>query len=91
MKTKILILIPDTCTDYKLVLNQVKFRIVNYFGTKFAEAEEIVPVVSLECEVTQKDMQELHTGLHKDVELIAILNCDSKQVEGDIITLTKED
>lgn len=91
MKTKILILIPDTCTDYKLVLNQVKFRIVNYFGTKFAEAEELVPVVSLGCIVTQDDMKELQTGLHKDVNLIAVLNCDSKQIEGDIVTLTKED
>lgn len=91
MKTKILILIPETCTNYKLVLDQVKFRIVNYFGTKFAEAEELVPVVSLGCEVTQADMQELRTNLAKDVDLVAVMNCDSKQIEGDIITLTKED
>jgi hypothetical protein len=91
MKTKILILIPEICTDYKLVLDQVKFRIVHYFGTKFAKAEEIVPVVSLDCAVTQEDMQKLHTDLHKDVNLAAILNYDSKQVEGDIVTLTKED
>lgn len=91
MKTKILILIPDTAENYKVVLNSVKVRTVNYFGTKFAEAEELIPVVTIEgCEVSQKDLQELYNGIHKDIVLIAVVNPDSKQVEGDIITLTKD-
>lgn len=92
MKTKILILLPDTVENYKGVLNSVKVRIVNYFGTKFAEMEELIPVVTIEgCEVSQKDLQELYDGMYKDVALIAVVNPNSKQVEGDIITLTKED
>ena len=92
MKTKILILMPDTIENYKVTLGCVKNKIVSYFGTKFAEAEEVIPVVTIEgCEVNQKDLQELHEGMYKDVALIVVVNSDSKQIEGDIITLTKED
>ena len=91
MITKIIITVPTNCENYKDVVEATKQKIVGYFGSKFAQREEIHPIVTIfNCPVTEEDLQILYDNLFKDVILLVIVSTESKQVKGDFIYLNPE-
>ena len=91
MKTTILIFVPDTCTVYPEMCKHVKGTIVDYFGKKHAEVNDTYPVVTItECEVTEKDLDEISSKINKNISLICVRNPESNQIDGNFINLNKE-
>ena len=86
-----IITVPTNCENYKDVVETTKQKIVGYFGSKFAQGEEIHPIVTIfNCSVTEEDLHILYNNLLKDVILLVIVSTESKQVKGDFIYLESE-
>ena len=81
--------IPVSCISYKETNMSVRQIILSYFGNKHANVDTKYPqVIVKDCIVTEKDLDEISSRINKDIELIAIVNPDSEQVKGRIITLS---
>lgn len=93
---KSIILINIDCESrnlvYSAVINNVKEEIRSYFGSKYClEDDPAAPVVAVNCEVNQEDINALKKIMDKDyVYLTGIIGFDgSSRVHGDIIDLTE--
>lgn len=92
MKTVILFFIPTSSMCYKETSATVKQRIIAYFGNKHADVDTKYPqVIVKDCVVTEKDLDEISSRIAKEIELIAVVNPDSEQAKGRIITLSSKE
>lgn len=90
MKNSIIV-IPEINENINLAasIKKAQTEIVNYFGTKSAEADEYIPMVKITCDITQEDLDILNKKIDLScITLIAILaEENSDKVNGDIIDL----
>ena len=92
MNTVILFFIPTSCINYKEASTATKQTIVSYFGNKHANIDTKYTQVTVEgCVVTEKDLDEIGSRIAKEIALIAVINPDSEQAKGRIITLSDKE
>ena len=88
----ILFFIPTSCINYKEASTSVKHVIVSYFGNKHANIDTKYSQVAVkDCVVSEKDLDEISSRIDKEIELVAVVNPDSEQAKGRIITLSDKE
>lgn len=89
--TTILIVAKTECENYSAVVKQAQNVVVSYFGTKYATADEEMPIVKVcDIEVNNADVGIIDNAISVSCDLLVIANSDSPQVRGKFIFLTKE-
>ena len=85
--TLLLLTFPNTIDQSQLV-DLIQSNIVSYFGTKFAKADKDYPIVGINCEVTEEDINILKKGIDERIGITAIVAKENtKKIVGSFIYL----
>lgn len=71
-KTLLLLTFPNNIDQTQWV-DQIQSNIVSYFGTKYAKADKDYPIIGVNCEVTEEDINILKKGIDDRIGITAIV------------------
>lgn len=71
-KTLLLLTFPNNIDQTQWV-DQIQSNIVSYFGTKYAKADKDYPIIGVNCEVTEEDINILKKSIDDRIGITAIV------------------
>lgn len=96
MKTTHLLIVAESNNPnlvYSNVVNYAKQEISKYFGSRLTHfGDNVYPTVTVDCEVTQEDLDMLKRLIDQDtIKLVAVIGLSEHPgLKGDILDLTNQ-